>query len=176
VTRAGSGVAIRRAMVAVLAALVLGGCPFVPLRPPESPSLHLHELAGDGDATRRASLGLVLQGLDADARSDARRAQGLYARALQIDSGNPYAYLALARHHVAQRDSERALDHLVRARDLLDAYELMSPRVEVHVVGLRGNVLRLEGREIEAREYLARAARTAPAVWGDAALSADELR
>jgi len=168
--------AIARTALACLAALFLTACPFVPLRPAESPSLHLHELADEGDATRRASLRLVLQGLDADMRSDVRRAQGLYARALQVDSSNPYAYLALARHHVAQSDPQRAFDHLVRARDLLDAYELMSPRVEVHLVGLRGNVLQLEGREVEAQALLVRAARGAPDVWSDATLSASELR
>jgi hypothetical protein len=155
--------------------LALTACPFVPLSLPPSPSLRLSELAEEGDATRRASLGLVLDGLAADAAREKRRAQGLYARALQVDSGNPYAFLALARHHVASGDSERALEHLARTRDLLDAYELMSPRVEVHLIGLRGAALRLEGRNAEANELLLRASQMAPPVWRDGRLDAAEL-
>ena len=60
-------------------------------------------------------------------------------------------------------------------RDLLEAYELMSPRVEIHLVGLRGAALRLEGRDDEARELLMWAAGRAPNVWGDGALTAREL-
>lgn len=167
---------IWRVCLALLVTLLLTACPLVPRRPTRSPSLHLHELAHEGDPTRRASLGLVLDGLDADVVADLRRAQGLYARALQVDSGNPYAYLALARHHVAQGDSERALEHLARTEDLLDAYQLMSPRVEVHLVGLRGVALLQEGRSVEAAPLLARAAADAPDVWGDGKLTARELR
>jgi tetratricopeptide (TPR) repeat protein len=159
-----------------LISLLLTACPFVPLRLPISPSLHLSELTSEGDPLRRASLDLVLDGLGADEAGELRRAQGLYARALQVDSGNPYAYLALARHHVAGGDAARALEHLARARDLLDAYEEMSPRVEVHLVGLRGAALRLEGRRVEAEALLARAADVAPAVWRDGRLDASELR
>ena len=167
---------IPRTALALIVVCVLTACPFVPLRLPPSPSLHLHELALEGDPIRRASLDLVLEGLDADSAGEPRRAQGLYARALQVDSGNPYAYLALARHHVAGGDSERALEHLARTQDLLDAYELMSPRVEVHLLGLRGAALRLEGRHAEAKVLLARAADAAPTVWRDGKLDAWELR
>jgi tetratricopeptide (TPR) repeat protein len=167
----------RAARVALALLLsVFTACAFTPLRLPPSPSLHLSELADEGDPIRQASLELVLDGLAADEMGELRRAQGLYARALQVDSGNPYAYLALARHHVAGGDSDRALEHLARARDLLDAYEEMSPRVEVHLVGLRGAALRLEGRTAEAEPLLARAADVAPTVWRDGTLDASELR
>jgi tetratricopeptide (TPR) repeat protein len=163
-------------IAAVLLLLLLTACPLVPVRLPESPSLRLSELVAEGDPTRRASLDLVLDGLAADEVGELRRAQGLYARALQVDSGNPYAYLALARHHVAGGDSGRALEHLARARDLLEAYEEISPRVEVHLVGLRGAALRLERRSVEAEALLAQAADVAPAVWRDGRLDPAELR
>jgi tetratricopeptide (TPR) repeat protein len=169
---------VTRAAGLLCGLLLLGltACPLVPVQLPRSPSLHLSELLEDeADPIRRASLDLVLDGLTADEVGELRRAQGLYARALQVDSGNPYAYLALARHHVAGGDSRRALDHLARARDLLDAYEAMSPRVEVHLVGLRGAALRLEGRP-EAGALLAHAADVAPAVWRDGRLDPGELR
>lgn len=140
------------------------------------PSLHLSELVSEGDAARRASLGLVIDGLQADELGQAQRAQGLYARALQIDSGNPYAYLAMARHHVAEGEAELALEQLARAEDLLSSEGALSPRVEVHLVGLRGMALLLEGRRDEAERLLAQAARAAPDVWGDAQLGPEELR
>lgn len=150
---------------------MLGGCigPF-----PESRerSLRISELADAPDPARRASIRLVLEGLS----SEGRRAQGLFDRALQVDSSNPYAYLALARHYIEAGDADRALGHLRRAEDLLRAYELWSPGAEVHVMGLRGSALRLRGDELEAREWLERAARRDPRVWGDGDLSAAELR
>jgi tetratricopeptide (TPR) repeat protein len=164
--------------LALLIAIALGAaaCPLVPTGLPPTPSLHLQEVALEGDPTRQASTRLVLQGLDADERGEARRAQGLYDRALQIDSGNPYAYLALARHLVEAGDPQAALEVLARARDLLEAEELDSPRVQVHLVGLRGAALRLDGREADAERRLSRAAEFAPDVWGDATLTAAELR
>jgi hypothetical protein len=119
---------------------------------------------------------LVLDGLSADERKQAERARGLYARALQVDSGNPYAYLALARHHAARADPSLTLEHLARSKDLLSYEALDSPRVEVHLVGLRGVALRLEGRQQESDLLLARAANAAPSIWGDGRLSAAELR
>ena len=162
--------------VCVAVAVALTGCA---LRVPsiyETPTLRLSEIASEGDATRRASLQLVIEGLDADARGDARLARGFYARALQVDSGNPYAYLALARHHAEGGNAPLALAHLARTEELLDAAELESPRVEIHLAGLRGVALRLEGRSEESNPLLARAASAAPSIWGDGALSASELR
>lgn len=138
--------------------------------------LRVEHVADEGDATRRASTRLVLHGLASDAHGDAGRALSQYERAIQIDSGNPYAYLALARFHVEQRDADRALAYLDRAQVLFESLEIDSPRVEAHLVGLRGNGLRLQGRTREGEALLEEAARRAPGVWGDARLSADELR
>jgi hypothetical protein len=160
----------------VAAAVALGGCA---LRGPPidaTPTVRLSELATTGDATRRASLQLVIDGLDADTRGDARLARGFYARALQVDSGNPYVYLALARHHAEGGNAPLALAHLARTEELLDATERESPRVEIHLTGLRGVALRIEGRSEESSALLARAATAAPSIWGDGVLSADELR
>jgi len=156
--------------------VALAGCVLPGPRIQETPSLRLHEVAGEGDGRRRASTDLVLQGLDAEIRGDAARARGLYARALQMDASNPYTYLALARQHADQGDADRILEQLARAEDLLRADALDSPRVEVHLVGLRGVALRLEGRTSEGDRLLARASSLAPSVWGDGRLSAGELR
>jgi hypothetical protein len=141
-----------------------------------TPTLRLSDLASVGDATRRASLQLVIDGLDADARGDARLARGFYARALQVDSSNPYAYLAIARHHAEGGNAPLTLEHLARTEELLDAADRESPRVEVHLTGLRGVALRLEGRSEESNPLLAQAATAAPSIWGDGVLGASELR
>lgn len=156
--------------------LGLSGCALPGPRIQQTPSLRLHEVADRGDGRRRASTDLVLQGLDAEIRGDAARARGLYARALQMDASNPYPYLALARLHADQGDASRTLEQLARAEDLLRASELDSPRVEVHLIGLRGVALRLEGRASEGDPLLARASSLAPSVWGDGRLDAGELR
>ena len=140
-----------------------------------TPTLHLSEIAA-GDAIRRASLQLVIDGLDADARGDGRLARGFYARALQVDSSNPYVYLALACHHAEGGNAPLVLAHLARSEELLDVTELESPRVAVHFDGLRGVALRLEGRIEDSEPLLERAASAAPSVWGDGALGASELR
>lgn len=160
----------------VTAALALAGCA---IRVPEidaTPTLRISEIASLGDPTRRASLDLVLEGLDADARGDARLARGFYARALQVDSGNPYVYLALARHHAEGGNAPLTLAHLGRTEDLLDAEARESPRVAIHLMGLRGVALRLEGRSEESSPLLVEAATAAPSIWGDGVLSAEELR
>ena len=162
--------------IALLALLGLAGCAIQTPAIARSPTLRLSEVATQGDATRRASLRLVIDGLTADARGEGQRARGSYARALQLDSGNPYAYLALARHHADAGEASLVVQHLARADDLFSPAQRASPRVEVHLIGLRGVALRLEGRSAEADRLLARAARSAPSVWGDARLGAEELR
>ncbi|MDH3518826.1 MAG: tetratricopeptide repeat protein [Myxococcales bacterium] len=139
-------------------------------------ALHVEEVAAAGDAARRASTRLVLEGLAADSRQQPDRALSQYERALQIDSGNAVAYLALARHHIEQRDAPRALAYLDHAQLLYESTQADSPRVSVHLLGLRGNALQLEGRMLEGDALLVQAARRAPDVWGDGFLSADELR
>jgi hypothetical protein len=154
--------------VAILACASLQG--------PGSQALRIESVAEDGDPTQRASTRLVLDGLASDISGNSGRALSQYERAIQIDSGNPFAYLALARHHVEERDGRRALVYLDRAQGLFEALELDSPRVEVHLIGLRGGALRQMGRVREGDALLADAARRAPAVWGDGQLTAAELR
>jgi tetratricopeptide (TPR) repeat protein len=119
---------------------------------------------------------LVIEGLDAELAGAAPRALGRYERAIQIDPGNPFVYLALARYYVSIADAERALENLDRAQSLLPVDSRLSPRVEPHVLGLRGGALRELGRTTEADRLLARARQLAPSVWGDARLDVRELR
>jgi tetratricopeptide (TPR) repeat protein len=117
---------------------------------------------------------LVIEGLQADTRAEPERALSDYQRALQVDSGNPYAYLALARHHLEAGDPRAALAHLERAEVLFESLGLLTPGVETHLIGLRGAALRAEGLR-EGDVLLAEAARRAPSVWGDGRLDASEL-
>jgi tetratricopeptide (TPR) repeat protein len=136
----------------------------------------VEEVADRGDAQRRASTRLVLDGLDADARGDVRLAQSRYERAIQIDASNPYAYLALARHSVEQGDPDRALAYLDHAESLFESVADEALGAETHLIGLRGAALRLAGRPREADPLLYEAARREPALWGDGHLDAAELR
>lgn len=149
-----------------------------PLRvpPPPPPPLSIQELADQGDATRRASMRLVVRGLDADDAGRLANARADYERALQLDPSNPYAYLALARHLSVGTDPERALPYLDKAQALFDVEANSSPRVEAHLVGLRGVALRNTGRSAEAVPSLERARELDPVVWSDGDLSAAELR
>ena len=137
-------------------------------------ALRLSELADEGDASRRASLRLCADGLDADV--DGRRVAALdqYERAIQIDPMNPYAYLVLARHDLEAGDPVRALEYLNQAEMLLESEDALSPEVEAHLVGLRGAALRDMGGAGEG--YLEQARRLAPTVWDDGQLTAAELR
>jgi tetratricopeptide (TPR) repeat protein len=137
--------------------------------------LRIAELEG-GDAARRASLRLVVEGLDADVEGQARLALGHYERALQVDPGNPLAYLALARHALEHGDPARALEALDQAELLLESQGERSESVEPHLIGLRGGAAAAEGRASEAAVLLANADALAPSVWGDGRLDADELR
>ena len=139
----------------------------------ESESLRISDAAQEGDATRRASLRLVVQGLDADEDGRAATARSSYERAIQIDPTNPYAYLALARHEVDARRWNRALEALDQAELLFGSD---APGVEAHVAGLRGAARLGKGYGDGAELLLDRATELAPEVWEDGRLSADELR
>ncbi len=167
-----------RPLAAGCAALaLLVGCARVPIFAPAPVApLRLHEIAGQGDAARRASQRLVLEGLDYDSKGQERLARTSYERALQVDVNNPFAYLALARQAVESGDGATALEDLEQAELLLGAEHLRSPRVEPHLVGLRGGALRANGDASGASALLARASELAPTVWGDGELSAAELR
>ena len=146
----------------------------------------MSDVAERGDAARRASVRLVIQGLDADTAADLylgmdsetelRRAQGSYERAIQVDPTNPYAYLALARHHLDGGDASQAVNLIDQSAALFEAEGLRSSEVNVHLIGLRGWSFESRGRLGEGELYLSRAARLAPNVWGDGSLSAEELR
>jgi tetratricopeptide (TPR) repeat protein len=168
---------VRRGAGIALAALLVGGAlACAGLRAPGAGSgaLRLVDVAGAGDPQRRASQRLVIEGLQADARADPERALSDYQRALQVDASNPYAYLALARHHLEAGDPRTALAHLERAEVLFESLGLLTPGVETHLIGLRGAALRAEGLR-EGDVLLAEAARRAPSVWGDGRLDASEL-
>ena len=138
--------------------------------------LRLEEVAGAGDATRRASTRLVLQGLDADAAARPQEALRLYERSLQVDATNPWAYLALARYHAEEGTASLTLSYLDKAQALLGAQRARTPGVEPHLVGLRGEALLAAGRSAEAAPLLERARFLSPSVWADGHLSPSELR
>lgn len=156
----------------VFVAALVAGCAFAPTLGREP--LRVADSTDSGDEVRRASQRLVLDGLRADSQQDAERARGLYQRALQVDSGNPFAYLALARQSVAQDEPELALEYIERAGDLFAAEG--TPGADVHLDGLRGAALSQTGESVVGNELLERAAQSAPEVWGDGRLDADELR
>ena len=160
-------------LLAVSVALV-AGCAVRLAPPPGGDSLRVSDAALEGDPTRRASLRLVLQGLDEDGAGRADRARSSYERAIQIDSTNPYAYLALARHEVEAERWDRALEALDQAELLFGAEG--APGLEAHLVGLRGAARLGKGYGGDAGVLLDRAGRIAPEVWADGRLSAAELR
>ncbi len=139
-------------------------------------TLRVSQHAHEGDAARRASQQLVLEGLDADANLLPDSALRLYETSIQVDPTNPFAYLAIARHHVDGEDPRRALPVVEQAELLFRAQGAFSPRVEAHLVGLRGSVLYETGQLAEASPLLARARAISPSVWSDGHLRAQELR
>ena len=146
---------------------------FAPL-PGAEPALRVSDAALGGDATRRASLRLVLQGLDEDSAGRDAAARSSYERAIQIDSTNPYAYLALARHEVDAERWDNALEALDQAELLFGADG--APGVEAHLAGLRGAARLGNGYGDDGGELLDRAGQIAPEVWADGRLGAEELR
>ena len=129
-----------------------------------------------GDAVRRASQQLVLDGLDSAIERLPDVALRQYERAIQVDPTNPYGYLAIARHHIDANDPRRALPFLDQAEALLRAQGAYSPAIEAHVVGLRGAALYAMGEPEQGFPMLQRASQLAPSVWADGHLSAAELR
>lgn len=164
------------AAAALLGLAFLAGCASFGTLLPRTGSLHLSELAGQGDAERRSSMELVLEGLGDDADMQSSRALSAYENALRVDPSNPYAYLALARHHAYGPNPGSALPYLDKCHTLLLAQGGWSPRVEAHVEGLRGAALVGEGRTQEGRAHLARARALDASAWGDEYLAASELR
>ncbi|MEN8158767.1 MAG: tetratricopeptide repeat protein [Myxococcota bacterium] len=134
--------------------------------------LSLSRVSGEGDPARRASMRLVMGGLQSDEAGRGEEASARYQRALQVDPNNPYAWLALARQEVFEGDPERGLGHLDKARALLGADE----RAAAHLAGLRGAALVAVGQPGLGRPFLQEARELAPDVWSDGKLDAAELR
>lgn len=143
--------------------------------PPEAiarPPLRISERAVEGDARRRASMQLVVDGITEEVRGHVETALSRYDDALKLDPNNPYVALAMARHEVFDGDPDRGLAQL-------DRYEALAPRdalAAAHVAGLRGAAFMRLGQSALARPYLEEARALAPSVWGDARLDARELR
>ncbi len=163
----------RKLAALALLALFPTGCQLAALRPaPVQPSLRVSAAAQEGDARRRASMQLVLDGLDAESAGRAREALSRYEDSLKVDPNNPYASLALARHEIFAGDPDRGLAHLDRFAALAGA----DSRAAAHLAGLRGAALSALGKPALARPYLDEARSLSPAIWGDALLDARELR
>ena len=155
---------------------LLGGCAFPIVGPSSGPPFRLTDVADQGDAARRASMRLVLEGLGEDQALRPPRALALYERALQVDPNNPFAYLALARHHVDGANPRRALAFLEKADALLAHWERLPPGLEADLLGIRGAALYASGRTVDAIPLLEQARQLSPTVWDDARLDATELR
>ena len=138
--------------------------------------VRLSSVASAGDAARRASTRLALEGLDADEAAQPALAADRYARALQVDPTNPWVYLALARHRLDEGRPVDALAALDQAEARLRAEGDLAPGVEVDLVGLRGAALTASGSPERGASLLQDAAQRAPGVWGDGQLDAAELR
>lgn len=170
--------AARGAVGALLLLAALFGCAQVPVGGALAGGpLRLSQVAHLGDPQRQASMSLCLSGLAADEAGNWARAEGLYERAIQLDSTNPFAYLALARHRVEHVEARAALDALGRAESLLPSDDAwIAERVQPHLLGLRARGLFLSGKLMQSKPLLDRARELAPVEWGDGQLSAAELR
>lgn len=166
---------IRRTLIAVALVWLLASVGCAGLGAGTEP-LRISDIADQGDAERRASQQLVLDGLDSDINLLPDVALRQYETAIQVDPTNPYGYLAIARHHVDSEDPRRALPFLDQSEALLRAQGEYSPRVEAHLMGLRGEALYTIGEREQGFPMLQRARDLAPSVWDDGHLSAVELR
>lgn len=138
--------------------------------------IRISEVVNEGDPQRRASNRIVLSGLQADSSGDGERALGRYEEALRVDATNPYAYLAIARHHAEGEDPRWALSFIDKADSLFRADGGPSPRVQPHLTGLRGQALYASGEIDAGLPLLEEAWTAAPTVWTDGRLTADELQ
>ena len=134
--------------------------------------LRVSTLAQDGDARRRASTQLVLDGLAIETRGSVRDAVARYEDALKVDANNPLASLALARFEIFAGDPDRGLAHLDRYAALAGGRD----DAAAHLAGLRGAALAKLGKGALAAPYLGEARALAPDVWSDGRLDPSELR
>lgn len=131
---------------------------------------------GRVDAARDASLRLVMAGLDEDTQGRPSRALASYQRAVRVDATNPFAFLALARHHLENGSPDEASAFLDQARSLFETQGELGPEVDVWGLGLRAGIERARGRDERADALYRRARDLSPRIWADERLSARELR
>jgi len=165
----------RVVLLGLLIASFQSGCRTPAPPEPTVEPYRVSDFLNRGDPARRASLRLVVQGLEADQAGNFASARAGYERAIQVDATDPWAYLALARYYLEQGEPERVSALLDQSAALFEAEGLREPRVGVHLIGLRGGVFAGMGREADATLYLERAETLAPGVWGDGQLEAGEL-
>jgi len=162
--------------LACVAVVFAGACAMMPGAATRAvsprPTLRVSELAQEGDARRRASTRLVLDGLESETRGSENEALARYEDALKVDANNPLASLALARFEIFAGDADRGLAHLDRYAALAGGRD----DAAAHLAGLRGAALAKLGKQTLAAPYLEEARALAPAVWADARLEAGELR
>ena len=165
------------AVLVVVVTLWGTGCAVTePRSAPHTRPLRISDKLSEGDATRRASVRLVVEGLDADAVGLSARALSRYERAIQTDPTNPYAFLALARHNAEAERPERALALLDQAEVLLQSEGELAPAAQIQIRGLRSWVMWKQTGAPESAVTLDEVAAASPEVWGDGRLSSQELR
>ena len=128
------------------------------------------------DSKRDASLRLVIAGLDDDQLGHAARALASYQRAVRVDPTNPFAYLALARHHLEGDSISEASAFLDQARALFETQQRLGASLDVWGIGLRAWIDRAQDRDEQADLRFDAARALSPEIWGDERLSAAELR
>jgi tetratricopeptide (TPR) repeat protein len=118
----------------------------------------------------------VIAGLDEDTAGRPGRALASYQRAVRVDPTNPFAYLALSRHHLEAGSVDEASAFLDQARSLFEAEQRLGPPVDVWGIGLRAGIDRAESRDELADSRFEAARELSPEIWSDERLSAAELR
>lgn len=171
---------LSQSLVTLLLAAAVAGCAggprLTPAYGPTTRPLTASAALGQYDAARDGSLRLVIEGLDEDQAGRPGRALAKYQRAIRVDPTNPFAFLALARHHLEGDSADEASAFLDQARALFEAQGDLGPSVDVWGLGLRAGIDRARGRDEKADALLSQARRLSPEIWGDGRLSARELR
>lgn len=155
--------------------LATAGCALSGAAPPRAggPALRVSEWVERGDAQRRASTRMVLQGLDVSEYGREAEAVAGFERAIQVDPSNPLAYLAYARHEVFHGDPRRALAFLDKAEATFGR-SAQGMGAEPHLLGIRGVAMKRLRRA--GGDALVDDARREATVWSDGRLDAAELR
>ena len=169
-------IVLLRLVVVCLVVGSLAACAGMKLSGPSERPLTTSAALGQTDSTRDASLRLVIAGLDEDTAGRPGRALASYQRAVRVDPTNPFAYLALARHHLEAGSVDEASAFLDQARSLFESQQRLGPSVDVWGIGLRAGIDRAESRDELADARFETARELAPEIWGDERLSAAELR